>query len=191
MKLIVEKLSIEGVHIHTGSGMPSLASALFAALMPAGDDPEPCVGGATAGPISTANITAHERPAIGEYWPGQGGIYIGARLIDGAVHHVVIAEGGTTRDLKRQNFQAAQSVQFGEIAGHSDWHAGDQEDLMLAYINAREHFEQQGMDSIYWSRSEHHGWPWAVGFEHGLVGSSNRYDEFRVRPVRSFPDSAL
>lgn len=130
-------------------------------------------------------------PAIGQLWPEQGGIYIGSRLIDGAVHHVVIAEGGTGHDIKRQNFQAAQSVQFGEIAGHSDWHAGDQEDLMLAYINAREHFERKGMDSIYWSRSEHDGWPWAVDFEDGLTRYFLRTNEFRVRPVRSFPDSSL
>jgi len=129
-------------------------------------------------------------PAIGHHWSEQGGIYIGARLKDGAVHHVVIADG-TQHDRKDQDFKAAQGVQFGEINGHSDWHAGDQEDLMLAYINAREHFVGKGVDSIYWSRSEHHGWPWVVEFEDGVTSSGSRRYEFRVRPFRSFPDSSL
>lgn len=129
-------------------------------------------------------------PAINQPWPEQGGIYIGSRLIGGTVHHVVITDGGTTRDLDNQNFKAAQNVQFGEINGHSDWHAGDQEDHMLAYVNAREHFRQEG-DSIYWTRSEHHGWPWAVDFERGYTSYYNRYSEFRVRPFRSFTDSSL
>lgn len=122
-------------------------------------------------------------PALNQPWTEQGGIYIGSRLIDGAVHHVVIADGGTARDLEDQNFKAAQNVQFGEINGHSDWHAGDQEDHMLAYVNAREHFKQD-RDSIYWTRSEHHDWPWAFDFENGNCDRVNRINEFRVRPFR-------
>jgi len=126
-------------------------------------------------------------PAINQPWPEQGGIYIGSRLINGVVHHVVIADGGTAHDLEDQAAKDAQGVQFGEINGHSDWHAGDQEDVMLAYINAREHFEP----TYYWSRSEHHGWPWAVDFEYGDTTTFYRHDEFRVRPFRSFPDSSI
>lgn len=126
-------------------------------------------------------------PAINQPWPEQGGIYIGSRLKDGVMHHVVIADGGTKHDIEDHDFKAAQGVQFGEINGHSDWNAGDQEDLMLAYINGREHFEK----TYYWSRSEHHGWPWAVDFEDGNTDYDDRYDEFRVRPFRSFPDSSL
>lgn len=130
-------------------------------------------------------------PKIGQAWPEQGGTYIGSRLIDGEVHHVVIAEGGTQNDRKNQDFADARNVDFGEIAGHSDWHAGDQEDLMLAYVNAREHFVRKGIGSIYWSRSEHHNWPWAVDFEDGGTRLIYRYGEFRVRPFRSFADSSI
>ncbi|XJC77661.1 hypothetical protein ACHFCA_16665 [Delftia tsuruhatensis] len=62
---------------------------------------------------------------------------------------------------------------------------------MLAWINAREHFEKSGLASYYWSRTERDGWAWAVGFEFGLTRSSTRDFEFRVRPFRRFPDSAL
>ncbi|WP_289241985.1 hypothetical protein [Delftia sp.] len=62
---------------------------------------------------------------------------------------------------------------------------------MLAWINAREHFEKSGLASYYWSRTERDGWAWAVDFEYGYSDDSRRLSEFRVRPFRSFPDSAL
>lgn len=126
-------------------------------------------------------------PAIGQHWTAQGGIYIGARLIDGAVHHIVIP-GGIEHDALNVPFADVEKVIPKEINGHTDWRAPDQEDLMLAYINAREHFVQEGSDSFYWSRSVHHNWPWVVGFEGGYT-STTRYrdNEFRVRPFRSFP----
>lgn len=131
-------------------------------------------------------------PAIGQAWPEQGGIYIGARLIDGAVHHIVIP-GGVEFDHVDIPFNRVALVvaEGDELNGFSDWRAPDQEDLMLAWINAREHFEKKGWSSYYWSRTERDGWAWAVAFEYGYTGNYSRYDEFRVRPFRSFPDSAL
>ena len=124
-------------------------------------------------------------PAINQLWPEQGGIYIGSRLIDGQVHHVVIP-GGIEHDAKDIKFADVTGCIPKDINGHSDWRAPDKEDLMLAWINAREHFVQEDVDSIYWSRSFHHDWPWAVGFEGGLTYSARRYLEFRVRPFRRF-----
>ena len=130
-------------------------------------------------------------PAINQPWPEQGGIYIGSRLIDGQVHHIVIP-GGVEHDAKNVALKDVASSIPAEINGHSDWRAPDQEDLMLAWINAREHFVQEGSDSIYWSRTvDSDNWPWAVGFETGFTLTSNRYNEFRVRPVRSFAGSSL
>lgn len=130
--------------------------------------------------------TETRTPIIGQLWPEQGGIYCGQRLIDGVAHHVVCAPS-VEHDIEEVEFSGVEAAgAVGELHGHSDWRAPDQEDLMLAYINAREHFVQTGVDSIYWSRSEHHGWPWAVDFEDGYTDSYNRFYEFRVRPFRSF-----
>jgi hypothetical protein len=129
-------------------------------------------------------------PAIGQHWSAQGGIYIGTRLIEGVAHHIVIP-GGIEHDILNVAFADVEKVIPKEINSHADWRAPDQEDLMLAYINAREHFVHAGDDSIYWSRSVHHNWPWAVGFEDGYTNFSYRSNEFRVRPFRSFPDSSL
>ena len=130
-------------------------------------------------------------PAINQHWPEQGGIFIGSRLIDGQVHHVVIA-GGIEHDIQNVKFADVESCIPAEINGHSDWRAPDQEDLMLAYINSREHFEREGMASYYWSRTaDDDNWAWAVDFEDGRTGYGSRYNEFRVRPFRSFPASAI
>ena len=97
--------------------------------------------------------------------------------------------GGTEHDAQNIKFADVQASIPTEINGHSDWRAPDQEDLMLAYINAREHFDT---DDWYWSRTpDGDNWAWAVDFEYGFTLYNNRYFEFRVRPVRSFPASAI
>lgn len=133
-------------------------------------------------------------PAIGQPWPEQGGIFIGSRLIDGAVHHVVIP-GGVEHDIKGIEFSGLTTAvaQAGEVNGFADWRAPDREDLMLAWINVREHFQQTGDwdETIYWSCTEYKGFAWAVDFKSGYVYGFTRNDEFRVRPVRSFIASSL
>lgn len=156
---------------------PPMASALLAALM--------------ASTYEDTKATPHdaaERPQVGEYWPEQGGLYVGSRIINGSVHHVVIADVGTLYDRVNQNHKEALHTRFGEIDGHDDWHAGDKEDHMLAYVNAREHFGQETR-SIYWTRSVHDNcpWPWAFDFEDGCCFSiPPEANEYRVRPFRSF-----
>ena len=120
-------------------------------------------------------------PAINQLWPEQGGIYIGSRLIDGEVHHVVIP-GDIEHDANDIKFDDVPGSILKEINCHEDWRAPDQEDLMLAWINAREHFTQEGLGSIYWSRSG----AWAVDFENGHTSRGNRSCGFRVRPFRRF-----
>lgn len=130
-------------------------------------------------------------PAIGQLWPEQGGVYVGSRVIGGHVRHIITPTGIEHDQEASFNKIEAGEVVFGEINGHSDWEVGEQEDLMLAWVTAREQFVQTGAGSIYWSRSFHHGWPWAVAFEDGYVSSSRRYDEFRVRPFRSVIASSI
>ena len=157
---------------------PPMASALLAALM-----------ASTHEDTKATPHDAAERPQVGKYWPEQGGLYGGSRLVNGDLHHVVIADVGTCYDRVNQNFVEAQNAQFGEIDGHHDWHAGDQADHMLAFVTAREHFKQNG-DSVYWTRREHLGWACAFNFETGGC-SFERGGEFRVRPFRSFPASSI
>lgn len=136
--------------------------------------------------------TAVAIPTIGQSWPEQGGIYIGSRLKDGQVHHLVIP-GGTEHDIKASHNNAAERIaEKGEINGFSDWHHGDQRDVMLAYINVPELFERKGYDSIQVTASPY-GSPsaWAVNCESGRVDILYRTNEFRVRPFRSIIHSSL
>jgi hypothetical protein len=123
-------------------------------------------------------------PKIGAAWPEQGGIYIGSRLIDSAVHHIIIP-GGTEQDFENLEFnQAAEVITGKEINGHSDWRMPDQRDLMLAYVNVPEHFNKSDW---YWTGTPYGSFTaWAVGFECGPVFTCRRFSEFRVRPFRRF-----
>ena len=128
--------------------------------------------------------TATTLPVIGQEWPEQGGIYIGSRPIDGATHHVVIP-GGKEFDLVDVEFKdlASAVTERGEVNGHADWRAPDQEDMMLAYINVPDLFDK---DDWYWTNKPYGSYlAWAVYFESGGVDYWRRLNEFRVRPVRS------
>lgn len=130
----------------------------------------------------TATVTTV--PAIGQEWPEQGGVLIGSRLIDGVAHHIVIP-GGMEFDLVDVDFDKQTSAidERGEVNGHSDWRAPDQEDMMLAYINVPDLFDK---DDWYWTSKPYGSYgAWAVNFENGFVFHWYRTIEFRVRPVRS------
>lgn len=133
-------------------------------------------------------------PAIGENWPEQGGIYIGQRLIDGQSHHIIVAPG-IESDIDGVKFEGVNKAvdEVGEINGHNDWYAPEQEDLMLAYVNAPHQFASEEWASIYWSRSRSGPYklPCAVTFNNGHVFNSDRENEFRVRPFRSIAASAF
>ncbi|CAB3959427.1 hypothetical protein LMG7053_05919 [Achromobacter ruhlandii] len=134
--------------------------------------------------------TATSTPAIGQEWPEQGGIFIGTRLIDGVAQHIIIP-GGAEFDLVDVAFEDLASAvdERGEVNGHGDWRAPDQEDMMLAYINVPDLFDK---DDWYWTNKPYGSdCAWAVNFECGLVLFWGRNCEFRVRPVRSIIASPL
>jgi len=134
--------------------------------------------------------TATSTPAIGQEWPEQGGIFIGTRLIDGVAQHIIIP-GGAEFDLVDVAFDdlASAVAERGEVNGHGDWRAPDQEDMMLAYINVPDLFDK---DDWYWTNKPYGSYnAWAVSFEDGGVDAWLRYGEFRVRPVRSIIASPL
>ena len=201
-------LHIENVNItihQAPAGIPSVGAALLQAFMaaPEEEQPQTSISGATNG-----------RPAIGDYWPSQGGFYAGdMRGDDGTVYGLIVAECGDTKDAGRAkwgpdgerdlsqwdgqdntrrlvNECPAAKLATSHVADeHKDFYLPARRELQLAAANVPHLF---GDESWYWS-STHYGQStaWAVDFEHGDTNHYCRVNEFRVRPVRSFPASAI
>lgn len=136
--------------------------------------------------------TSTTPPIIGQLWPEQGGIYIGSRLIDGEIRHLIIP-GDTEFDIPASHDNAAERIAAkGEINGFSDWFHGDQRDVMLACINVPHLFPNRGSESVQITSSRYGNHSaWAVDFENGFVDRLNRSGDFRVRPFRSVIHSAI
>lgn len=196
-------LHIENVNItihHAPSGIPSLGAALLQACMaqPEEDSPETCAANA---PVN--------RPAIGDYWPGQGGYYAGdMRGDDGTVYGLIVADCGDTKDAGSANWApdgerdlsswdgldntrrllnecpAAKLATSHAADEHKDFYLPARRELQLAAANVPHLF---GDENWYWS-STHYGQStaWAVDFEDGYTNDNDRRSEFRVRPVRRF-----
>jgi len=193
--ITIQSLTIENVHI--GAGLPSMARSFIASLLAS---PEPEAVAAAATPDDTG------RPAIGEYWPGQGGIYAGDfRTGDGTVYGVIVAkeqdvgrarwapdgerdlsdwDGLTNTAALRNECPAAKLAGDYVRDEHSDFYLPARRELQLAAANLHDTF---GKESYYWTSTPHgEYYAWAVDFEDGLTGYDYRNYEFRVRPFRRF-----
>ncbi|GAB2704159.1 Lcl C-terminal domain-containing protein [Comamonas sediminis] len=151
-------------------------------------------------------IIDHARPAIGEYWPGQGGIYAGDfRGDDGRIYGLIVSPeqdaGRATwgangeRDLSNwdgleNTRRVAKECPAAKLASeytrdeHSDFYLPARRELQLAGANLHDTF---GTESWYWTSTpyaEHYAW--AVGFKDGYTNDFLRDNEFRVHPVRRF-----
>ena len=183
--------------VQFGSGLPYMASAFIASLL---NSPESEALAAAPTPDDT------RRPAIGEYWPGQGGIYAGDfRGGDGAVYGLIVAkeedagtarwapegkralsdwDGLTNTAALRSDCPAAKLASEYVRDEHTDFYLPARRELQLAAANVPDKF---GADSWYWSSTPHlESYAWAVAFESGRTSLSRRNFEFRVRPFRRF-----
>jgi len=146
---------------------------------------------------------------IGEYLPGQGGIYAGDILgDDGVVYGLVVSSedlDGTyawgpedgerqasgwdglvnTNDLLRHDkpHPAARAAKTYGVDGHADFYLPAKRELQIIAANLPHLFQPKP----YWTSTPCGSFTaWAVGFELGDVDRWNRNLEFRVRPVRRF-----
>ena len=196
-------LHIENVNItihQAPASIPSVGAALLQAFMtgPEEEQSEASAAGTSVG-----------RPAIGDYWSGQGGFYAGdMRGDDGTNYGLIVSGCGDTKDAGSAKWGPEGQHQLSEWDGlantqtlgeshpaaklaathkadlHSDFYLPARRELQLACATVPHLF---GTDSWYWS-STHYGQStaWAVGFEYGSTLSYYRDLEFRVRPVRRF-----
>ena len=146
------------------------------------------------------------RPRIGEYWPGQGGIYAGDfRGDDGVIFGLIVSDCGedvgrarwapdgernnlsvwdglTNTTALRDNCPAAKLASDHQADGLADFYLPARRELQLAAANLPHLF---GSESWYWSSTPYStSHAWAVDVEDGRVDYNDRSNEFRVRPFR-------
>lgn len=173
------------------------ASALFGALLSAAKEPAQAQ---TAAPKLTP-------PAIGEYWPGQGGIYGGLRQYPEGLCHVIFAaqdagnhaygehgteaaaisrhDGKLNTDIliAEGGHPAAEAARAYTADGNSDFYLPAIAELSHAWANIPEHFETEW----YWSSSQRSAsGAFFMHFGGGYQHYDGKYLELRVRPVRRF-----
>ena len=124
-------------------------------------------------------------PRLGQYWPGQGGIYFGVIRGDEGQpdRHLVRAVDNSPEKLKwAAALDWAKSV---EADGHKNFAAPTRFESLLLYVNLRDHFDQ---DQIYWTGTQYSDDPsyaWCQYFKHGGQGSYHKSREARVAAVRT------
>ena len=190
------KLHVENLTINISSAPPIMAGTLLASITTGLEEPDP----------TRESMAPSAKPAIGEYWQGQGGIYAGDfRGGDGVVYGLIVSENedagkaswgpsgerdlsdwdglANTRSLASDCPAAKQAANF-TTDGHTDFYLPARRELQLAGANLPHLF---GKESWYWTSTPYsNDYAWAVDFESGDTYDSYRNDEFRVRPVRRF-----
>ncbi|WP_256825539.1 DUF1566 domain-containing protein [Pseudomonas juntendi] len=177
------------------------ASALFGALLKAVKEPVPEQAHPRAQKLTP--------PAIGEYWPGQGGIYGGIRQYHDGLRHIIFAaqdvgkyafgdsgteiEGTNQVDgrantaflIAREGKHPAAIAASGYSAdGHNDFYLPASGELHHGYLYLPQAFEK----AWYVSSSQFSAnYAYYLDFEDGWLYDNVKNDERLVRPVRSLP----
>ena len=156
---------------------------------------------------ATAQLNA---PAIGEIWPGQGGIYGGLRQYPEGMCHIIFAAqdvpgrhawgeyGVKIEAVSRIDGRANTEVLAGREGKHlaavsaSGYTADGHADFYLPSAGELHHAWQYMPDSFdtgwyYWSSTQRSAYyAYSMAFELGWLYCHDKINEFLVRPVRRF-----
>lgn len=193
-------INIKNLHISVSSFLPEPLTASASYLGPV--TVAPAVPATPAGDALTP-------PALGEYWPGQGGIYGGIRLYPEGLCHVIFAatdlgnfaygEYGTeveatSRHDGRENtailvnrdgsHPAADAAYAYTCDGHNDFCLPSIGELNHAWQYIPDSFEKDWYVS---STQRSADYAFFMAFDDGLQGNYDKVNELRVRPVRRLP----
>jgi len=135
-------------------------------------------------PVAQPTLTI-QPPAIGQPWPGQGGIYAGiSRGENGEPDAHLIVATATLGRLKWAD--ACTQAKAHSADGHTDFRAPTRAESALCYANLKAEFNQLN-DSWYWTGSQYSaGIAWVQSFDYGDQSWDFKFLTARVRPVRRF-----
>lgn len=169
--------------------------------------------GSSAAPAPVAQPTDHlTPPAMGDYWPGQGGRYICTlpALLGLPERHLIAGEGeaedmafGPGIDIPDATSQidgpantaalyasvhthsAAQWARAYTADDHADFHLPARLDMVMAHICAPQLFKKEGW---YWTSTQgSRNGAFVQDFEGGLSSWGSKGDGHRVRAFRVIP----
>lgn len=123
-------------------------------------------------------------PALGMYWPGQGGDYIGTVFNpDGADYHLIV---GPEMDGEKKHKDAMDWAKGLKVDGHNDFDLPNRREGRFLQCNGKHLFK----DKWHWLSEQHagdSGCAWAQDFENGLQYYWPKDLTFRARAVRRVP----
>jgi len=134
--------------------------------------------------LAAGAVEAFSPPAIGEYWPGQGGIYDGqVREADGTIYHQIHAD---VKPPKRLNHgDATKWAGSLSIDGHSDFVLPTRRGAALLYANLADRFEK----GWHWTSETYAGnasYAWSCHFYGGDQLTNRKGYEGLAVAVRRF-----
>lgn len=132
--------------------------------------------------LAEGAIEAFTPPAIGEYWPGQGGVYAGqVREDDGTQYHLILSDVKPASRLKwRAGLAWAKTV---SVDGHTDFELPTRRANALLFANLSDRFER----AWHWSSTEYSASvAWGCYFTSGGQHGDDEDYEGCCRAVRRF-----
>jgi hypothetical protein len=160
-------------------------------------------------PVQPKPVTGTTPPAMGEYWPGQGGRYIctlpallgmparhliaadkefenivfGPRVdVPGATSHIDGAANTKALLANSEDHKAAFLASDYTKDGHSDFFLPARLDMVMAHICAPHLFQKS---SWYWTSTQiSSSYAFVQDFEGGYSDWHYKDDDYRVRPCR-------
>lgn len=174
---------VKTLNVNLQSGPSTLARAFIESLLRKPD--APVGGGNPPEPEAAAPTSSTTPPKIGEYWPGQGGIYAGvARGRDSDCdYHLILATAALKEDVE---WQVALDRAKGISAdGHSDFSVPSRFESALLYANLQDQLDQS---CWHWTSTQYsEGSAWIQHFNDGYQDYYSKSFERRSRFVRRLP----
>lgn len=174
------QVAIENININLRSDQTAIARAFIESLLRVPD--APAEGSAPVQPDADMTNGLTAPPNIGEYWPGQGGIYAGvARGRDSERdYHLILSTEAPEQEFKWQD--ALEHAKTIEADDHKDFTVPTRFESALLYANLQDQFDT---DYWYWTATQFsESNAWYQYFDDGTQDHYLKVFERRCRFVR-------
>lgn len=148
-----------------------------------GGEPAPPMDGAAEFVRSSSALIP---PALGQYWPEQGGVYVGTIFnpeVDGIDYHLIV---GPEMDGEKNWKDSLAWAKGLKVDKHNDFDLPNKREGRFLQCNGKHLFK----DKWHWLSEQHagdSGFAWAQDFEGGGQNDCSKGDDCRARAVRRVP----